>query len=296
MTTKTLYMKRNYLLLLSITGFFICNLKAQEPATATPSVPTTDFDKKWRFGLRITPQPCWFSIDGKNQTPGGVVMGLGFGLNMEYRFSPVAGLLTGIGGDFEGGKYKVKSDASISENYVPTYYRDADEFVKPNSESPSRKRYLLQDRTIKTTHVTIPFILKLSTQEYGGIKYFGMCGVELGVRVKATGTDSHYTVSRFDAKGDPEVISVNSKETDINMRAETTKVPLRFGVNGGLGGEYRLGGTTAFFCSLNFFYSLTNVMKRTSDYTYFRIESGNYRYVEQKIKMLAVRINLGIMF
>src|SRR4051812_37024014 len=87
-------------------------VSAQETSTASaaPAAQATknEFDKKWRFGLRVTPQPSWFSSGDKNNIPAGSIMGLGFGLNVEYRFSDVAGILTGIGGDFEGGKYKVK--------------------------------------------------------------------------------------------------------------------------------------------------------------------------------------------
>jgi hypothetical protein len=256
----------------------------------------SDFDKKYRFGLRVTPQPTWLTSNDKNNVPNGTTFGMGFGLNMEIRFSDVAGFLTGIGGDFEGGKYKFKYDTSNS--YVVQYYRDADEFVSPPSGSKAgMTRYILKERVIRTTHVTIPLILKLSTQEYSGLKYFGMFGGELGIRVKSQASDSYYEVGKYDSNGNYSVISKDETETGINVQPEGSLVPLRFGVNGGLGVEYRLAGSTSVFLSINYFKGLTNLFKKEADYTFYRGDDNpSYKFVKQSLKQSAVRINIGIMF
>lgn len=260
---------------------------------------SNDIDKKWRFGLRVTPQPIWLISGDKNNVPSGTSFGTGFGLNMEYRFSTVASFLFGIGGDFEGGKYTFNYDPA--SNYVVQYVRDADEFVSPDNTSDTRQLCILKSRTVKTTHATIPLLLKLTTAEYNGFRYFGMFGAELGVRVKATANDQYYQVYKFDPITKlPILAASDSEEKDINIAAETSLIPMRFGLNAGLGAEYRLGGTTSMFMSVNFFRSFTGLMKKTADYTYYRAENDGtkttYSYLKQNLKQSAIRINIGILF
>jgi len=251
--------------------------------------PATEVDKKWRFGLRVAAQPSWLASDDKNNIPDGAVFGLGFGLNVERKFSNVACLLTGIGGDFEGGKYTFKNDPV--ENYVVRYSRDADQFVAPSDTSSTKKNYTLAGRKINTTHVTIPFILKLSTKDINGSKYFGMFGAELGIRVKSSATDTYSEVT------DNAGVKLNiTEENDINLRDEGTVVPMRIGLNAGLGMEYNLVGSTSFFASVNFFYSFTSLMRKESDYAYFRLVGSDYSYIKQALNQNAIRINVGIMF
>jgi hypothetical protein len=253
-----------------------------------------EFDQKWRFGLRVTPQPTWFTSNDKNNIPAGAKFGIGFGLNVEYRFSEVAGFLTGIGGDFEGGTYKFKYDPA--NNYEAQYWMDADELIKPGKQTSSSTKYFVQERKVSTTHVTIPLILKLSTQEYSGMKYFGMFGAEIGIRAKAKATDTYVKVVKSNYFGGDSLINTDLKVSDINIGPETGVVPLRLGLNAGLGGEYRLGGSTSLFISANYFYSFTNLMRKQSDYTFYRVEGGTHRYIKQGLKMNAIRINIGILF
>src|SRR5436190_12176552 len=85
-------------------------MRADEP---TPPV---------RFGLRVNPMLNWFSTSEKNTLPSGPRFGYGFGLNIEFKLTNVAALLTGIGGDFESGRYQFRSDAPA--NYRPAYWLD----------------------------------------------------------------------------------------------------------------------------------------------------------------------------
>lgn len=276
------------LLMLAAAGMITLKLFSQSNGT--------DFDKKWRFGLRVNPQGCWLVSEDKNNIAKGWKTGIGFGLNVEYRFSQVAGILSGIGGDFEGGTYQFKYDPA--NNYVVSYWRDADDFVSPDSKSTTRTQYILKERTINTTHVTVPFILKLNTQEYDGFKYFGQFGVELGVRIKGTSTDSYYETRKMTDTIAYTVLTTDSKEKGVNLNDDMTLIPLRLGLNAGLGFEYRLGGTTSAFVSINFFRSFINMMKKESEWAYYRIDTSptTYRYIKQNLKQSAIRLNLGIMF
>jgi hypothetical protein len=255
-----------------------------------------EFDKKFRFGLRINPQPTWLVSGDKNNIPSSTGFGFGFGLNMEYRFSEIAALLTGIGGDFENGKYKFKKD--VTNGYEVVYWMDeVNEFKEPSGSITSATSVLmLKERKINTTFITIPAILKLSTKEYNGMKYFGMFGGEIGIRVKAKAEDTYYETRKYLTDTTFKVISGESTESDINIGEEMSLLPLRVGFNAGAGLEYRLGGSTSLFFSLNYFRAFTNMMRKESNYLYYRTDGVNYRHVKQNLAFTAIRINVGIMF
>lgn len=291
---------KKFLLSLSTTVILASSLYAQDP----------NFDKKFRFGLRVTPQPTWFATDDKNNVPNGAKFGFGFGLNMEFRFSETAGLLTGIGGDFEGAKYKFRNDPG--SNYEAMYLmNENNELVEPNGNTDginnklykSNTAYVLKDRSVKTTFITIPLILKLSTKEYNGIKYSGMFGGEIGIRLKAKAEDTYYRTGKFVAYNTDTVYRFQSvagidSQSDINIGQESSGVPFRFCFNAGLGAEYRLAGTTSAFININYFRSLSNQMKKESDYTFYKTEpsSGKSTFIKQNLKMSGIRISVGVMF
>ncbi len=267
-------------------------------------------DSKWRFGLRGNIQPTWFTSGDKNNISNGTSLGAGFGLNVEYKLSRVAALLTGIGADFESGKYKFRNDSS----YSVSYWRDeaTSKFIQPGTKSendptslknPSNTGYELKDRTVKTTFITIPVILKLSTKEYNGFKYFGMFGCEMGIRIKSLANDSYYHSFKYDAAGvGTETGVLNQSKLNIGgIKGDANRVPIRLGLNVGLGAEYRLGGTTSLLLSVNYFRSFWNYMRNDSPnmiYKTTKVSPGNekYSFVSQTLLLNAVRINIGIMF
>jgi len=264
-----------------------------------------DFDKKWRFGLRFTPQFTWFSSKEKNLESQGSVFGYGFGLHLEYRFSETVGLITGIGGDFEGGKYNVKYDTA--NGYAVRYWLNNEgDFQQPENGkavTDYRKQgfteYVLNERTIKTSYITIPAILKMSTKELSGFRYSGMFGGEIGIRLNTQAEDTYHESYTFDANGQSVKNNIGS-QAEINMADDTPLIPMRLGMNLGLGAEYRLSGNTSFMLSVNYFHSFINVLKPTSEYMVSSIQANgsvnNYTFVKQAMVMRAVRINLGILF
>jgi hypothetical protein len=274
-----------------------------------PAKEKANFDKKFRFGLRVAGQPAWLSSTDNNNKPKGAKFGTGFGLNMEFRLSDIVAFSTGIGGDFEGGKYSFRNDTA--NNYqVVAWTNSAGEYIEANDNNilnNATTAYILKERSIKTTHVTVPLLLKLSTNEYGGCKYFGMFGGELGVRVKTIATDTYYnswkmqngvlspTTAAYAQSGEGE-----TKVSGIKISKEASGAPLRFGMNAGLGMEYRLGGSTSFFFSVNYFRSFTNLMRKESKALVYNVDSNSgstiYSKVKQNYIQSAIRINIGILF
>ena len=266
-------------------------LRAQE---ATPE--KNEFDKKFRFGLRVTPQPTWITSNDKISSRKGIGFGFGFGLNLEYHFSNIAALLTGIGGDLESGS--INYNAPTTESRIQYWMNSSKEFVVPGKDNKAKNTvYTLKSRKINTTYVTIPIILKLSTKEYNGLKYFGMFGGELGIRTKIKGTDTYVESGKFnDTTGVYEKKFGETEEPSIDLKEEASKVPLRLGMNAGIGCEYRLGGSTSLLFSINYFRSFTNTMKSKSIYTYSATDGETYIFVKQNLILSAIRINIGVMF
>jgi hypothetical protein len=274
------------------------------------SAQDSNFDKKYRFGLRITPQPTWFSTNDKNIDAKGTRFGFGFGLNMEYKFSDVVCLVSGIGGDFEGGKYNYRNDPGTYSVYYEL--NETGEFTKPvnglNIPASSVKKttntgYLVKSRTISTTYITIPFILKLSTSEYNGLKYFGMFGVELGVRAKALATDTYYESYTFAKDSVLPTVSSGGSQSKLDIggfKGDAASGIIRLGLNVGLGTEWRLAGSTSLFASINYFRSFFSLMSRDSDFLLYKstVSGGKItnNFIKQNIIMNAIRINVGFMF
>lgn len=296
----------------AFTAILISNTVISQTTTPTPDVDKkeAEFDKKFRFGLRITPQPTWFSSsDNTNNPPFGTKFGFGFGLNMEFRLSKIVAFQTGIGGDFEGGSQTFRSDATT--NYQVKYWlNNSGDFVEPKDgtstltdlNASGNTQYILKERSLKTTHVTIPAILKLSTNEYNGLKYFGLFGVELGGRIKAIAKDSYVTSYKYNASGvttSGVTGEGESTKTNINVSKDAALIPLRVGLNVGLGTEYRIGGSTSAFISINYFRSFVNLMRsKDSKYLVYDIDNTTNKisFVKQNLIQNAVRINIGIMF
>ena len=286
---------KKFLLTLITTTFITSSLLSQDTPPGS-----SDFDKKFRFGLRVVAQPTWFKSGEKSNIPSGAAFGYGFGLNIERRFSATAGLLTGIGADFEGGKYKFRNDPAA--NFESMYWMDENkDLVSATSENRTKKLntgYVLKERTLKTTYVTIPILLKLSTKEIGGLKYSGMFGGELGIRLKAVATDSYLQARQYSNDTTYVIIPDEGSISNINVGKDFSLVPLRFVFNAGLGAEYRLSGATAAFININYFMTLTNQLKKESEYIVSKTIPGskNSTYINQKLKTSGIRISIGIMF
>src|SRR6202008_3227053 len=159
--------------------------------------------------------------------------------------------------------------------FYSSYVLDnSDAFVKVVDDSdPSNytkegySSYILSSRKIKTTHVTIPISLKMLTKEFGGFRYFGQFGGDLGIRV---GTKAQDTYSyRFDySAANGTTYTTGGTTPYFDIRKDASLIPFRFGMNIGLGAEYRMAGSTSLFLSVNYFRSFTNVMANKSDYVY----------------------------
>jgi hypothetical protein len=274
---------------LAITVLIASGLQAQ----------SDDTNKKFRAGLRVAGAPMWLKSNDPNTTKKGTSFGYGFGLSTEFRLSDVIYFATGIGGDFENYTVTYRNDPG--NFYEVGYELDANnEFVKHDEQitystwaNSNPRLYTLKERKYKVTYVTIPLALKMLTKEYGGFRYFGYFGGDLGIRTKVRADDKYIPAWTYQ--------NINSN-ANLNVTKDASLIPLRVGMNIGLGAEYRLAGSTSVFLSINYFRSFTNLMRNDSKYMFTNADvdlvNDKITFIRHKQSLLAnaIKINIGVMF
>ena len=266
-----------------------------------------DADKKFRFGLRISPTPTWLrSTESKLVEKGGAKFGFGFGLQAEFRINSTASFVTGIGGDFLGGKQNYKN----GQGYVLTKngeFTDSEnnKFGQDptglyNSNNNGDRYYEIKTRSVKATYVTIPLLLKLMTKDISGFKYFGLFGGNIAVQTKFRVTDE-ITELTYNGTVTPKVYESGGTSTISDMKPSGDLIPFNVGLNVGLGAEYNLSGSTSMFLSINYLRGFINQYQGTSDIMVDKLkENINAGTVPSRSKQSAfsdgIQINVGILF
>lgn len=262
-------------------------------------------DKKFRFGLRISPTPTWLrSADPKLMGGAGAKFGFGFGLQTEFRINSTASFVTGIGGDFLGGKQSYKNGQGYALNKDGAYIDSKDTKYGQgtnglyNSNNTGDKFYEIKSRSVKATYVTIPVLLKLMTKDISGFKYYGIFGGNVAIQTKFRATDEMTELNYNLANNTYES---GSTTTITDMKPTGDLIPFNVGLNVGLGAEYNLSGSTSFFFSINYLRGFINQYQGTSDIMVDKLkESINTGVQPARSKQSAfsdgIQINVGILF
>jgi len=135
-------------------------------------------DQKFHFGLKITPSMAWIKPDNKDIEREGYKLGFSYGVQTEFRIQENYAIASGVQVAYRGGKLKLVYDDSLN---IP------DAVVN----------YKLQ-------YVEIPMALKMKTNEFNKIRYYGMFGLSPGFIIRAK-----YDTDDIDAKKDINVFNVN---------------------------------------------------------------------------------------
>lgn len=264
-----------------------------------------DDDKKFRFGLKVTPTPAWLrSTDKKIVDKNGLKFGFGFGLQTEFRITSTAHFVTGIGGDFLGGKqiykngqgYVLTKDNAYTDSKNTDFGKGANGLY--NSNNNGDKFYEIKTRSIKTTYITIPVLLKLMTKDISGMKYFGVFGGDIAIQTKFRCTDelteiTYNTTTNLWESGGSVTVS--------DMRPSGDLIPFNIGLNVGLGFEYNLSGSTSLFLGVNYCRGFINQYQGTSEIIVDQIKTNmNMGTIPAQSKQSAfadaVQINIGMLF
>ena len=263
-------------------------------------------DKKVRFGLKVTPTPTWMrSSEPKLVENGGAKFGFGFGLQVEFALTSTASFVTGIGGDFLGGKQTYNSSqgyALSKDNSSYIDYKNID-FGKDaqginSSNNNGYNFYELKSRSIKTTYITVPILLKLMTKDISGFKYFGIFGGNIAVQTKYRCNDDLTRLS-YDIINNVYVTADNLTVQD--MRPTGDLIPVNVALNVGLGAEYNLAGNTSVFLSINYIRGFINQYQPSSQIMVDNMKTNlNFKGMPSGSKQSAfsdgLQINVGILF
>ncbi len=265
-------------------------------------------DKNVRFGLRVTPTPTWLrSNDTKIVDNGGAKFGFGFGLQAEFKINSTASFVTGIGGDFLGGKQTYKLGQGYALNKDNTEYVDYTEidFNKnqqgiSSSNNAGYNFYTISSRKVKASYVTIPVLLKLMTKDISGFKYFGAFGGNIAVQTKFKCEDE-LTELKFNSITN--TYDEGIKISVIDMKPKGDLIPVNVALNVGLGAEYNLSGSTSVFLSINYIRGFINLYQPTSDIMIDKMHqtiNSNGAIAPSASKQSAfsdgIQINVGVLF
>ena len=265
-----------------------------------PTVQQTEL-RKLRFGLYAQGSLGWLSPEQqKKYSRGSLGLGYGWGFDMEINFNNNTTLRTGINlSNFKAGLNYYNSDLTLSNE---TYYvLDASEnYVTWNGNTPPEgDLYQLYNRNYKVNYVNIPIILKLKTNEIGYFTYYGEFGATLGFKTKALVDDEikpldyNQSDSTFSNS-----LSLNQKLYILDINADKSTQPIRFGLNLGAGAEYNLSGNTSLFFQLNWNYFINNLLTRPENESFLReeISKGVFNAVNAKAFPGNIVLSFGILF
>lgn len=185
------------------------------------------FSQGLSFSVVVDPQITWMNSDTKRIDREGTNLGLGGGLVMDNYFADNYAFSTGLLILSTGGSLNYQDSLDF-------------QFGGNNTILPpgSTLRYKMQ-------YLTIPFGLKLKSNEIGYLKFFANLGLNTHINLKASGTV------------ETENISGETIKDEVNF------FMMSYFIGGGV--EYSLGGNTALIGGLYFSSGIWDVTK-TNDY------------------------------
>ena len=263
-----------------------------------------DEGKSFRFGLIGNTSIGWLAPDDERKySSDGVGLGLGWGLQMEFKLGKTTSFATGLNLESFSASLNYADDAL--QAYKPTYYALNDfNYVQwdENSapiDSLQGDIYQLNQRKYKINYVNIPIILKMKTKEIGYFTYFGEFGAVLGFKTKARVNDIAdnvlYDTTNASFTLAPNGDNITLEELDL---AKGTQ-PIRAGIRVGGGAEYNISGTTSLFFSLHYNYFITNALTRSQAEDFLRsynVDTQEFEAVGAKAIPGSVTLSLGILF
>ncbi|MVT06680.1 porin family protein [Chitinophaga tropicalis] len=176
------------------------------------------------------------------------------------RTSARGGISFGIMADFlldESGRYAIASGLQVSTAGSKLKY-EAGKGLDDFKENPA-------EYNLKVTYVEIPAALKLRTDEYNGMNFFGQFGTYLG----------------FPVRGRADVVTLTETTDKVNVLRNIT--PINIGMLIGAGVEYPLGERLSGVVGLTYQNGFIDVTR-------------NAKWDDGKVNMNTLALKLGLFF
>ncbi len=209
--------------------------------------------KPFRFGFRAAPNLAWFSADAENYESNGASLGFSWGFVSDITLTENYFVRTGFNVDYLNGKLTFPFQTIIDPDTVPTTGVLSRKFIIRNLQ--------------------VPVTIKMRTNKFGHVAYYGVIGFSASFNLKAKAKDSF-------AYGNE---SFKSEKNDISDDIKFAKASMIVGA----GLEYFFDNSTSLFLEINFNNGLTNILKGNNTV---------YPDIKQKAFMYYLELNLGIMF
>jgi hypothetical protein len=208
--------------------------------------------KPFRFGFKAAPNLAWISPDTKDYSNEGPVLGFSWGFIADLTLTENYFIKTGFNIDYLNGKLKYPYSIIFDFDTIPT-------------TGEMHRKYNLR-------YIEVPLVLKMRTNQFNKMAFFGEIGFGTSFLLKAKSQDD------FRYEND-------NYKTDENISDEIKF--MRGGLIVGAGVEYFIDESTSLLFSLDFSNGLTNIFKGENTVDPGLKEKGNLNYFT---------LNVGVMF
>ena len=191
--------------------------------------------KAFRFGFSIAPSVSWMNSSTENYESAGSSGAFSWGFISDIALTDNYFIKTGLGMDFLGG------NLDFQEEYAYTPQGMQDTTLRADVE-----------RHYSTKYLEIPLLIKMKTNQFGKLAYFGEFGVETGFRLSAKATDRVKLLT----EGNNDVFDYTKnlvEEKEVNFIKES----LVFAA----GVEYSIDESTSLIGGLKFSNGITDILK-----------------------------------
>ena len=212
--------------------------------------------KPFRFGFKVGPNLSWLAPDAEGYESNGISGGFSWGFVSDFAITENYFISTGFGMDYLGGKLEYPHSMKFDDDTV-SYTGDL-----------SRKYNL--------RYLEIPLTLKMRTNMFGRIAYYGKIGFGTSFNLKSKSKDEF---SYFDNGAK----ITEDFEEDIKDDIVFFHESIIFG--GGV--EYFVDESTSINVGISFKNGLTNVLKG---------ENSVDPDIEEKANLHYFQLNVGVIF
>ena len=204
--------------------------------------------KAFQFGFKVAPSLGWIKPNSEGYKREGVKMGFNWGFVGEFFLMENYAVTTGFNVIYVNAAYKYPDQNTI------------DGLGETN-------------RLLKLKYIQLPVILKMKTNDFNGIKFFGEIGFGLAFKTDAKAEDDFYVNKKLR----------QSKNSDVSKVVRFTRESLILGA----GIEYPLGGSTFLTAGVRFDNNFIDILKD---------QNSVDKSIEQKGISNFIELQLGLLF
>lgn len=235
-------------------------------------------DKAFRFGITGALGTAFNMSTKTNATGQGLGFSYAYGMQLEFYFSDVIGLRTGVSLYNSRAKIEYKEgNSTIDDDDIYLMYPVS------AGQSTTNVSEIVKRRTMIINAINVPLIIKAKTPEIGYLTYFIEFGLDNDFAVRSFSTNNVVVINN-----DQEKLTGDSEKFDANKEV----ILYRGGLNIGIGTEYNLVGSTSIFGSINWSRPLLRTYKKESTQVYYD-QLGDFK---QDIRMHRINLTVGILF